>query len=101
MEKQFVRRVMLLVSGLLVFGFVAIVAQGKRLTDENKTPTDPVYAHGFQVGYTLAKSGAVKPSAAELEAHARRAAMHLKETGGLGFKTQWKSGFDTGWRAGD
>lgn len=61
---------------------------------------DPVFQHGFAVGFTVARSGAVKPTADELDAHARRAAQHLGEQGGMGFKMQWKNGFWAGWSKG-
>lgn len=76
-------------------------AERRKKSDKEKEELDPVYKHGWQVGYTLAKSGMVKPTAEELDAYARKAATHLNEKGGLGFKMQWKSGFDHGWRAGD
>lgn len=86
---------------VFLFGFVGVALDGGRSLKEEKKPMDPVYQHGFQVGYTLAKSGMVKPSPAEIDAAARQAALELRESGGMGFKMQWKSGFDSGWRAGD
>ena len=66
-----------------------------------KTKVDPVWKHGYAVGFVSAKSGAVKPTADELDAHARRAAQELGEQGGMGFKMQWKNGFWAGWSKGD
>ena len=100
MEKRFFRFVLLAFAALVVFGVAGIISQGSRIQDEGGD-VDPVYLHGYQVGYTLAKSGMVKPTAEQLDANARQAALALKDPGGLGFKMQWKSGFDHGWRAGD
>lgn len=63
--------------------------------------SDPVFTHGFQVGYVLAKSGAVKPSADEVDAMARKSALELGNDGGLGFKMTWKQAFWAGWNKGD
>ena len=66
---------------------------------ENKP--DPVFEHGFRVGFGMAKSGMVKPSSAELDAMARQAALQMGHKGGLGFKMPWKDGFLYGWSQGD
>jgi hypothetical protein len=61
---------------------------------------DPISQHGFSVGYTLAQSGMVRPTASELDAYATQAARQLRESGD-GFKMQWKSAFWAGWAKGD
>lgn len=64
-------------------------------------PVSKVFAHGFNVGFTLAKSGAVKPTSDEVDAYARQSANALNDEGGMGFKMQWKDGFWAGWNRGD
>jgi hypothetical protein len=49
----------------------------------------------------MAKSGAVKPTSAQVDAYARQSANALGHKGGLGFKMQWKDGFWVGWSKGD
>lgn len=100
MERQFLRVVALVIGGLLAFSFAVLVSVPPG-GGSAKTDIGPVYRHGFQVGITLAKSGMVHPTAEELDAYARQAASELKEEGGLGFKMQWKSGFEAGWRKAD
>lgn len=68
---------------------------------KDSVASDPVFTHGYQVGYVLAKSGSIKPSAEELDAMARKSALELGESGGLGFKTAWKQAFWMGWNKGD
>jgi hypothetical protein len=66
-----------------------------------KSGVDPVFDHGFKVGFFLAKSGHKKPDAAEVDAMARKSALELGDSGGMGFKMQWKNGFWMGWNKGD
>lgn len=60
-----------------------------------------IVQHGFTTGYTMAKLGAVKPSADQVDALARKAANELGDNGGLGFKMQWRNAFWNGWNKGD
>jgi acetylornithine/succinyldiaminopimelate/putrescine aminotransferase len=62
---------------------------------------ESIHKHGFVTGYELAKRGAVKPTSAEVDALARKAALSLNDEGGAGFKAQWKDGFWLGWNKGD
>ena len=100
MERRFLRVVALAIGGLLAFSFAVLVSIPPN-GGGTKTDIAPVYRHGFQVGITLAKSGMVHPTADELDACARQAAIALREECGLGFKMQWKAGFEAGWRKGD
>jgi hypothetical protein len=79
----------------------AAAASPKAAKDKSDKDIDPVFKHGFQVGYVLAKGGTVKPSSDEVDAMARQAANALGEPGGLGFKMQWKNAFWAGWNKGD
>lgn len=76
-------------------------AERKKAQAAAQSEVDPVFKHGFAVGFAAARSGSVKPTADQLDAHARRAATHLGEQGGMGFKMQWKNGFWAGWSKGD
>lgn len=68
---------------------------------ELKKASDKVFQHGFVVGHAMAKSGAVKPSADEVDAMARKSALELGNEGGTGFKMHWKQAFWAGWNKGD
>jgi len=86
---------------LIGFVFVAFVAACFAFAPRMEDPVDPVWKHGFGVGYSLAKSGMVRPTYDELDAYSRQAAKTLRFEAGDGFKMHWKSGFDAGWRRGD
>lgn len=101
--------------------FVSLIALGalisvldpegtKRRDEESKareeqkskdSKPDAVFVHGYQVGYSMAKSGKVKPNSEEVDALARQSANALKHEGGAAFKIQWKNGFWAGWSKGD
>lgn len=68
---------------------------------ESKAASDKVFQHGFVVGHSMAKSGAVKPSSDEVDAMARKSALELGSEGGTGFKMHWKQAFWAGWNKGD
>jgi hypothetical protein len=96
---------------LVVTGFVAglvnpVVPNANKAaksgaTAEQDSVSDPIFEHGFRVGYGMAKTGMVKPDGANLDAMARKAALQMGHSGGLGFKMQWKQGFAAGWSQGD
>ena len=98
--------------GLIIGGPVAVccflwgvsLELSKKLDQEQRqqnAAADPVFEHGFRVGYGMAKTGMIKPSGNELDAMARQAAMQIGDRGGLGFKMQWKNAFWAGWSKGD
>jgi hypothetical protein len=62
---------------------------------------DPVFEHGFRVGFGMAKTGMVKPNSSQLDALSRQAALQMGREGGLVFKMPWKDGFAAGWSQGD
>jgi hypothetical protein len=62
---------------------------------------DPVWEHGYRVGFGMAKTGMVKPNSEQLDALARQAALQMGNKGGLAFKMPWKNGFAAGWMQGD
>lgn len=62
---------------------------------------DPVFKDGFTVGFMMARTGAKKPSAADVDAMARQSAFRAGSKGELGYKMQWKNGFWMGWNQGD
>lgn len=73
-----------------------------KVANGNQEPeADPIFEHGFRVGYGMAKTGMVKPDNAQLDAMARKSALQMGHSGGLGFKMQWKQGFSIGWSQGD
>lgn len=96
---------------MLVFdpdGMKAAMEQNKAAAEQRKARKEAddegskrIVQHGFTKGYTMAKLGAVKPSADEVDALARKAANELGDNGGMGFKMQWKNAFWNGWSKGD
>ncbi len=104
---------------VLLVGFACVMALGlvttltsarhKVLVDKGLVPApkkqepkaDPVFEHGFRVGFGMAKAGMVKPNSQQLDALARQAALQMKHPGGLVFKMPWKDGFAFGWSQGD
>jgi hypothetical protein len=106
-------RVLLISLGLFIgTGFVAGLINpsstkakraAKKAAAETQEPqkSDPIFEHGFRVGYGMAKTGMIKPDSAQLDAMARQSALQMGHSGGLGFKMQWKQGFSFGWSQGD
>jgi hypothetical protein len=79
-----------------------LVKQGlKPAPEKQEFKPNPVFDHGFRVGFGMAKAGMVKPTSAQVDAMSRQAALQMGREGGLVFKMPWKDGFWAGWSQGD
>jgi hypothetical protein len=73
----------------------------KPAPEKQEFEPNPVFDHGFRVGFGMAKAGMVKPTSAQVDAMSRQAALQMGREGGLVFKMPWKDGFWAGWSQGD
>ena len=66
-----------------------------------KTKMNPAFEAGFTVGFLMAKTGELKPSAEQVDAMARKQAFEAGDKGGRAYAFNWKTGFWMGWSSGD
>ena len=59
------------------------------------------FMHGFVLGHTMARDGAKKPTADDVDALARRSRKALEEGGSAFNPYEWKDAFWLGWNKGD